>query len=95
MNNKDIHLEPIPGINLGNEEEKKEAESKINQNEQIPQEVNKIQPDTGSSQGKKDSNPSIDPRIKKKIIDFRKKMLKEKKYKYRLSSLNSTPTLEF
>ena len=95
MNNKDIHLEPIPGINLGNEEEKKEAESKINQNEQIPQEVNKIQPDTGSSQGKKDSNPSIDPRIKKKIIDFRKKMLKEKKYKYRLSSLNLTPTLDF
>ena len=36
MNNREIiYLEPIPGINLGNDEEKKEAESKINSNQQI------------------------------------------------------------
>ena len=45
MINKEIHLEPIPGVNLGNEDEKKENESKINQNEQIPPEANKNQQD--------------------------------------------------
>ena len=43
MNFKDIHLEQIPGINLGNEEEKKEAEAKANLNEQAQSEANKLQ----------------------------------------------------
>ena len=95
MINKEIHLEPIPGINLGNEDDKKEAESKINQNEQIPQESNKNQQDNNSSQGKKDSSPSIDPKTRKKIEDFSDKLLKEKKYKYRMSSSNISPSLDF
>ena len=95
MINKEIHLEPIPGINLGNEDEKKENESKINQNEQIPPEANKNQQDNNSSQAKKDSSPSIDPKTRKKIEDFSEKLLKEKKYKYRISSSNISPSLDF
>ena len=98
MDNKEIHLEPIPGINLGNEEEKKEAELKINQNEQNPPEANKNPPDTGSSQGKKDSRPSIDPKIKSKLKNFSEKIIKEKeknKNKNRLSSSNISPSYDF
>ena len=89
--NKEIHLEPIPGINLGNEEEKKE-ETKVNQNEPAHSETSKIPQGTVSSQGKKDSTPQIDKETQIKLNNLRDKMLKGNR---RNSTYNIPPSVEF
>ena len=86
MNNKqDIHLEPIPGINL--EEEKKETEIKVSSNQQLPLETTKVQQPSGILSERKDSSPKIDKITEQKINKFREKMLKDKS-RYRRKSTN-------
>ena len=86
MNNKEIYLEPLPGINI--EEEKKE-EVKVSSNQQLPLETTKTQPPAGSTTEKKDSDPIIDPEA---IQKFKGKMLKEKSRYRRYSSNCLSPS---
>lgn len=93
MNFKDIHLEPIPGINLGNEEEKKEAEAKANLNEQAQSEANKLQ-QGAAALGKKVPKAKLDEETKEKLDNFIKKMTKGKN-RYKRHSKDIAPSYDF
>ena len=94
MNNREIYLEPIPGINLGNDEDKKEAESKLNSNQQVPQEQNKTQEGAGTSTVQKDSGQLIDEETQEKLRQFKEKIMKEKN-NYSRNSINLSSSLLF
>ena len=74
--NNEIHLEPIPGINLANDEEKKEGESKANQNDKSPLDANKASQPSASSKVKIDS---IDKETEEKLFIFSQRMLSKGK----------------
>ena len=91
MNFKAIHLEPIPGINIGNEEEKKEAEAKAN--EQAQSEANKLQ-QGAAALAKKDSKAKLDKETKEKLDKFIEKMTLGKNI-YRRFSEDVAPSYDF
>ena len=93
-NNKEPNLELIPGINLGNDAEKKEAEAKGNSNQQLPEIPVKGQPNLTSSIGKKESGQSIDSETKDKLLILREKILKGI-YSYDRFSIDLSPSLQF
>ena len=74
--NNEIYLEPIPGINLVNDEEKKDGESKGNQNDQSPFETSKAPQLSASTKGKKDS---LDKETETKLLIFSQRMLNKGK----------------
>ena len=92
MNLKEIHLEPIPGINTGNEEEKKEAEIKANHNEQVESE--KLQIGVASYQDNKASKSKLSIETRNRLDKFKKKMVKWKNPNER-KSIDITPSYDF
>lgn len=95
MNTKEIHLEPIPGINLGGDEPPKETETKASLVQQTSTEINKPPPTSTSSVGKKDTGPIIDKITQKKLLNFSKRMLPKNKRYLRRNSTNLPLSLLF